>query len=232
MKKNSILFLLLASIFIFTNSAFAMVQVIQREIMDPSKNLKILIPQILGMENNIIQNNLNVDLEKYAREQADKHLNNIANVSLEYRLSRKRERPWENAFINGKFFVSYNNNNLFSIVQTFDTFPGNSRIEHFMRGTTANVKTGQVYKLMDLFLPEKDYKSAINEILNKNIETRSDKKFIKFTGITDEQDFYLEAENLVVFFGMYTLDKTSSDIIKFSIPFSSLTEYLDMEKFK
>lgn len=232
MKKNSLLFLLVVSIFIFASSASAMVQVMQREIIDPGKNLKIFIPQISGLENKESQTALNNDFEQYAREQTDKHLNNVANVSLEYKLSRKRERPWDNAFVNGRFVVTYNNNNLLSIMQSMDTFPGSSRIEHFMRGTTINAKTGQVYKLADLFLPEKDYKAVINEFINKNIETRNDKKFIKFTGITDEQDFYLEPENLIIIFGMYTLDKTSSDIMKFSIPISSLQDYWDQEKFK
>lgn len=232
MKKFSMMFLLLVGIFVFTNSASAMVQVIQREIIDPSRNVKILVPQILGMENTELQNALNIDLEEYAREQSDKHLNTIANLSLEYKLSRKKDRPWENAFIKGDFLVTYNSNNIFSITQNFDTFPGSARIEHFMRGITANTKTGQIYKLADLFLPDKDYKQAIDSILNKNIETRYDRKFIKFTGITEEQAFYLEQDNLIIFFGMYTLDKTSSDIMKFTIPISSLTDYLDMEKFK
>lgn len=232
MKRRSIIFLLLVSIFIFASSASAMVQVIQREINDPSKNLKISIPQILGMENIAMQSTWNSELEAYAREKSDHHLNAIANLSLEHKLSRKKGRPWEQGFIKGNFVVTYDNKNILSIVQVFDIFAGSSRIEHFMRGVTVNTTTGQQYKLADLFLPEKDYKQVIDNFLNENIATRNDKKFIKFTGITDEQEFYLEPENLVIFFGMYTLDKTSSDITKFSIPLSSLSEYLNQEKFK
>lgn len=229
MKKTGIVLslALAAGVFVFTNDALAMVQVTHKQIGNPENNVVAYLPEIVDMKNVAVQNSINENLKKYLTEslaEYNKHADEL------YAMEGKNINPsWKPTF-KGEYTVHCNNDKIFSVTQFNYSFTGGAHGMSYMHGVTADLQTGQIYKLSDLFIADKDYKQAINKIIEQEIAIRPDKDVISFTGITDEQSFYVEQSGIVVYFSLYEIAPYSSGFLKFHIPFNSLTDYLEFSK--
>lgn len=81
---------------------------------------------------------------------------------------------------------------------------------------------GKELLLNDLFKQDSDYKKIINEEIQKQIQQEPDKFYLDevevFSGIKEDQGFYIKDGKLFIYFGQYDIAPYSSGIIEFEIP--------------
>ncbi|MGL5150299.1 MAG: DUF3298 and DUF4163 domain-containing protein [Clostridium sp.] len=76
-------------------------------------------------------------------------------------------------------------------------------------------------RLADIFKSNYDYASVINNEIKKQILDNPDKYFQGsdgFNGIKENQNFYVEKDDIVIVFGLYEIAPYASGIIEFRIP--------------
>jgi len=89
-----------------------------------------------------------------------------------------------------------------------------------------DLTTGKEINLSDLFEEKNTYKKLINQEIQKQIKEDPDKFFPDevevFSGISENQPFYINDGKLIIYFGQYDIAPYSSGIIEFEIPSSVL----------
>jgi len=82
--------------------------------------------------------------------------------------------------------------------------------------------------LSDLFKDESNYRKVINEEIQKQIKEHPDEFYpdevAVFSGIGENQGFYIKDGKLVIYFGQYDIAPYSSGIIEFEIPRNILND--------
>ncbi|MDR1617041.1 MAG: DUF3298 domain-containing protein [Syntrophomonadaceae bacterium] len=94
--------------------------------------------------------------------------------------------------------------------------------------------TGKQIALSELFVPDFDYKQFINDIIKAEIQANPDNYFTEesslfFTEIAPEQQYYISANNLVIYFDLYEIAPYAAGIPEFTIPLADLQEKLAIE---
>lgn len=89
-----------------------------------------------------------------------------------------------------------------------------------------DLTTGKKIYLDDLFKKDGDYRKIINEEIQRQIKEDPDKFYPDevevFSGIKEDQAFYIKDGKLVIYFGQYEIGPYSSGIVEFEIPSSIL----------
>lgn len=89
-----------------------------------------------------------------------------------------------------------------------------------------DLATGKRLSLNDLFKEGSNYTEVINKEVQKQIQENPDIFFPDevelFSGIADDQSFYIKDGKLFIYFGQYDIAPYSSGIIEFEIPSSTL----------
>lgn len=120
----------------------------------------------------------------------------------------------------------FNNNGLLSIAVRYSSYTGGANGLEVQTGYTSKLKNGNLLKLSDLFETGFDYKKVIsNEILKQmkaNKENYFPEAITKFEQIKGDHPYYIENNNLVVFYGPFEIAPHVSGIPEFKIPFSML----------
>ena len=88
--------------------------------------------------------------------------------------------------------------------------------------------------MSDLFKKNIDYKTVINEEIRKQIEEliktdKQNKGVYEFEGISDKQKFYIQDDNLVVYFDLYEIAPYAAGIPKFIINIDKIDHILKPE---
>lgn len=125
--------------------------------------------------------------------------------------------------------VAYNQKGLLSIVFDDYLYMGGAHGGTERYGYTADIKTGRVFELNDLFRPEADYVSLLSAEVRKQIEAMGIEPLSPFTEIRSDQDFYIEKDSLVIYFQQYELMPYAYGFPEFRIPMASLTDVLAPE---
>lgn len=92
---------------------------------------------------------------------------------------------------------------------------------------TLNLITGRKYRLKDLFIPGSNYKAYLDRIIEGEIEEEDIPLIEDFPGITGNEVFYLEEENLVIVYQRYELTPGYYGVLEFEIPYEDLTLIID-----
>lgn len=170
------------------------------------------IPILQGIKNINVQNQINTsmesdviefkqELEEAAREQGEE--------------AEKHGKVFKPYVISNNYAITYNKNNIISISILYDEFIGGKH--SYIRATyNFNTETGKSLGLKDLFKPNIPYRDLINTEIKKQLIT---KKNIyppgaadRFKGIAEDQPFYLEDTNIVLFFGFNEIAPSISEI--------------------
>ena len=93
------------------------------------------------------------------------------------------------------------------------------------------MKNGEFLNLSDLFKDEVNYKEVINNEIRKQIEDMAQKDkenagVYQFTTISDNQKFYIQDDNIVIFFDLYEIAPYAAGIPEFKINIKSLNHIL------
>ena len=94
-----------------------------------------------------------------------------------------------------------------------------------------DMNTGKIYKLSDLFKPNSNYLQKLNAILKNKIAEKSkeaDSMLFpdQFTGIKDEEKFFLTKEKLNIFFTPYEIAAYAAGFPTFSIDYSEIKDII------
>ncbi len=94
------------------------------------------------------------------------------------------------------------------------------------RAYNIDLKSGELLPLAAMFKSGYDYKAVIEQEIKRQIALNSDVYFKGdqgFKGLNQEQGYYLEDENLVIYFGQYEIAPGVSGIPEFKIPLKLLS---------
>ena len=184
----------------------------------------------------------NKEVEKKINDMLRNEIMTFYNQSIEEAKSYLNNYPdTDNKFVaNTDFEIKKNSNNMLSIVVTYYKYSGGAHGEYNNVAYNVYMKNGQFLSLSDLFKKDTDYKGIINNEIRKQVENlvKQDKDNLgiyQFTSIKDDQKFYIQDDNIVVFFDLYEIAPYAAGIPEFRINkdiFNHILkdEYLDIFK--
>jgi len=128
-------------------------------------------------------------------------------IQQEIWLLYKLQNVGENQIIEmlGTFELKTNEKNVLSLTIDNYTFSGGAHGLTLQKGLTFDLKSGKLYQLKDLFLPNIPYVKTLSGIVNDQIESRNLPVFEKPVEITKNQYFYLADKCIVLFFQLYEI---------------------------
>jgi hypothetical protein len=124
--------------------------------------------------------------------------------------------------------ATYNANDFLSVTLTeYSYSEGAAHPMTILRAFTFNTKTGDHYELRPLFKKGSDFQSRINELIKNDLAQRDNRYFLEpFTGIDENQEFYLKDNSLIIYYQTYRYTAYAAGILEFAIPFSQLSDIL------
>lgn len=89
-------------------------------------------------------------------------------------------------------------------------------------------KAGKVITLADLFAENEDYKTVLNRTMQQMVENNKEEyqDLWEQPMITDNQGFYIQDGNLVIYYPPYELSYYARGFVEFSIPLKDIESYL------
>lgn len=93
-----------------------------------------------------------------------------------------------------------------------------------------NLDSGEFYSLEDLFKLGSDWKGRLNSIIQKMIDEDPQYNYVYkdgFKGINEGQNFYLDENNLYIYFQPYDIGPYAAGFITFKIPFSLIEDIME-----
>ena len=190
-------------------------------------NSSIKLPVFSNDKNQSILDEINARLEKNATD-INKELATIAeNDSKEAKKSNFEFRPYE-------LLVDYTihtvNEKVLSLTTLNYQYTGGAHGMSIKVPYNFDLTTGKEITLKDLFKEGTAYKNIIKEEIQKQIKSEPEKFFPDevelFSGIKDDQNFFIENDQLFIYFGQYDIAPYSSGIIEFEIPSSILKDVI------
>ncbi|UWD48634.1 DUF3298 and DUF4163 domain-containing protein [Clostridioides difficile] len=145
----------------------------------------------------------------------------------------------ENKFVaNVDFELKKNTDSALSIKVRYYTYSGGAHGYYQDIAYNVDMRTGKFLELMDLFKDNTKYKEVIDEKIKQQITEleKKDKENVgiyNFKGIKENQNFYLQDDNLVIYFDLYDITPYAAGIPEFSInkkliSYMLKSEYLDL----
>ncbi|WP_019120950.1 DUF3298 and DUF4163 domain-containing protein [Brevibacillus massiliensis] len=96
-----------------------------------------------------------------------------------------------------------------------------------LKAITADIHTGRIYRLQDLFKPGSDYVRRLSDLIRVQIRQRNIPLLNDFKGIRPDQDFYIADKSLVVYFQLYEMTPYYYGFPMFPISVYELQDILD-----
>lgn len=206
--------------------------------------------QTISNKNKYINSVINIPIIMTKNKSIEKNINdtirneimNFYNQSLEEAKEYVKNLSDEQSkFIaNTDFEVKKNSNNMLSIVVNYYKYSGGAHGDYKNIAYNVHMKDGKFLVLSDLFKENIDYKIVINNEIRKQIEAlvKKDKdnaNIYQFTTINDNQKFYVQDDNIVIFFDLYDIAPYAAGIPEFTINKSIFNhilkdEYIDIFK--
>ena len=193
------------------------------EINVENKYIKVNIkyPVIQEVSDKSIQNRLNEKFKKdvlYFKSEIEKQ------AVEAYNYSKNKGFPFMTYEVFIDFKVTFNKNNILSIPASYYSYTGGAHGFTIIRPYNINLTSGKEIKLKDIFKEGTDYKTIIkNEIIRQMKENPNEyfpEALNKIKSISDDQNFYLEDGNIIIYYGLYDIAPYASGIKEFKIPFS------------
>ncbi|MBF8983604.1 DUF3298 and DUF4163 domain-containing protein [Lutibacter sp. B2] len=200
----------------------------------------INIPSIKGLEDKKIEEKINKRFEKEAMDfktEMEKEGKEGLKDAKKYGYT---QRPY-----GADIYVEEykNEGDILSIYMLYYTYTGGAHGASNGVGYNIDLKTGELMNLKDLFRDGYDYKKAIDEKVKAQIDSNGQEIIAKgvaegqkeeamytpykgFTGISDNQTFYLKEDRLYICFGSYEIGCYAEGMPVFEIPLSEFEEDL------
>lgn len=175
-------------------------------------------PEVL----NFINSNVNEDIMEFKRQMEEAADENAEKAKL----AGKKVIPYD---ISNIYAITYNKNGIISVSIIYDELI-DGRHYYIRAPYNYDTSNGKSLSVLDLFNPGVNAKALINDQIMREIRTNPQNYFpgaIKnFKGIADDQPFYIDNNNLVLFFGFNEIAPVASQIPVISIPLSRFKDAL------
>ncbi|MFD2368758.1 DUF3298 domain-containing protein [Brevibacillus sp. GCM10020057] len=165
------------------------VTVLTRTITRP--NTTIYYPQLSGLANRQAEQQINRSL-----------LQTVQGLIHE----QQRVQTEGNTQMQGSYEIKNNQRGIFSA--TMNNYAYTPHMAHgmtFLGSVSADVDTGKLFALRDLFKPGSDYITVLSDNIKRQIKQRNIPTLGDFTTIKPDQDFYLADKTLVIYFQLYEI---------------------------
>ncbi|WP_051273128.1 stalk domain-containing protein [Desulfotruncus alcoholivorax] len=207
-------------------------KVTTRKIESTSATLKITaqIPVISGLQDTAWQKELNRQImDKFDKAKADM-AKNVQDYENYVKSNGRPPIPLE-------LFISYDQVTTGSVlslaVETYE-FTGGAHGMAWKDYYNIDTKNNRLLTLRDLFKENVDYKSIINREINRQIRLslqNGDGIYFEgdmgFKSVSDNQNYYIDGDNLVVCFGEYEIAPYAAGMPEIKIPLSLLKPNLN-----
>ncbi|GAB6181644.1 hypothetical protein JCM14036_29630 [Desulfotomaculum defluvii] len=162
----------------------------------------IIYPQVSGLKNQVAQQKINDAITRIVQRQIP------------------QEGCEVYAEIYGRYEVEVNKNGILSIKFNFYT------IRHMaangldvQKSITANLETGEIYQLHDLFKSNSHYRVTLNRIIDQQIKEKDINLLTPFPGVSDYDEYYLTEDSLVLYWQELEYTAHYLGTIEFVIPY-------------
>lgn len=133
----------------------------------------------------------------------------------------------------GDFNIKYFSNNLLVLeIEGYHYLLGAAHGMPYRKTPTIDLVTGKFYSLGDLFKRGVYWGGELNKIISDMIENDKQYEYVfkdQFKGIKEDQDFYVDNNNLYIYFQPYEIGPYSAGFITFKIPFSEIQEMINKD---
>lgn len=196
--------------------------------------VSITLPVVNGLTDIAYQEELN----NLIASRADKLKEEIMALALEYAQEAKENNYEIRQFqIYTEYELKTDSDQVLSFIVTNYTYTGgahgNTQVDYY----NINKKANKAIGLADLFVEGSDYVGRINNEVKKQIEIRSqegDEYFFEgewgFQTISENQDFYIKDDNIVICFAKYEIAPGVMGIPEFAISMDSLKDILKKQE--
>ena len=181
---------------------------------DDYVDVDVIIPQISGISNKSKEAQINKEIENWTLEWI-KDIRLIAKENFDTNV--KPLGPYE---ANARYEVK-NTRNPLSFYIDYYQFTGGAHGITTRKYYNIDKRSGEILKLNNLFKEKYDYASLINKQIQSEIDKNKDMYFTGkdgFQGIKDNQGFFIEGSNLVIFFAQYEIAPYAGGMPEFRIP--------------
>ena len=200
--------------------------------------------QTITKNNKYINSVINIPIIITENKELSKYINDeiTNNIMKFFNESQQQAKEYyenieevENKFVaNVDYDIKKNSDNILSIMIIYYKFAGGAHGDYEHVVYNIDMKNGKFISLSDLFKEKIDYKTVINEEIRKQIEDliktdKQNKGIYEFEGISDKQKFYIQDNNLVVYFDLYEIAPYAAGIPEFIINVNKIDHILKPE---
>ncbi len=189
-------------------------------------DVNLQIPIVSGLNHIAVQELLNNKLE----DDAIQFKNSIEKDAEEYyqeAASNEELHFWPYSAYTA-FSVAYNKNNTLSLTVDYYGYTGGAHGYTSRVAYNYDLISGEEIDLSDLFIGSFDFRSILNQEIKREIQQNQDIYFgediVSFSGIREDQPFYIDDDGIVIYFGLYEIAPYAAGIREFKIPFTLLEE--------
>ena len=140
------------------------------------------------------------------------------------------------SYINTEYSIDLNKNNILSLTVQFSQLAGLYNIT-YANSYNYDIEIGKKIKLNDIFKPNINYLDMINLNIKKELENRRElfedifeefklEDYLDKLSISNNQNFYIQNDGIVICFSSYELDPNVSELVEFKILFDDCRDYL------
>ena len=136
--------------------------------------------------------------------------------------------PNYQATVVGNYKTAYNEHGILSVVLEAYTFAGGAHGLTTRTAYTFDLFAGKTWSLKDLFKPGVDYVSILSRDVKKQMDERDLTSHLlnPFEAIAPNQDYYLQDDAIVIYFGLYEYFPYVFGIQEFPVLLASLRDVL------
>lgn len=182
---------------------------------NPNKDYLVYYPQIEGMKNRRVQLRVNNKLKQMSQVK-----NVPGNVQLE-------------SSYTGDFSVEFFRENL--LVLKLESYDYPFGAAHGMPSQIyphIDLISGSFYELKDLFKPGSNYVKVLSDIVGEQIKTDPQYNYVfpdAYKGIKPDQPFYVDENNLYLYFAPYEIAPFAAGFPTFKIPFKDIMTIINTQ---
>ncbi len=166
----------------------------------------------------------NKDIERKINQRITKDIMVFYNTAQKQAKEYHKDIPdVDNKFIaNAEFQIVKNTDGILSILIKYYKYSGGAHGYYENIAYNIDVENGNVLKLEEIFKENLDYKKVIDDEIRKQIDNLvtsnpENKGIYEFYGIKENQKFYLQDDNLVIYFDLYDIAPYAAGIPEFPI---------------
>lgn len=142
-------------------------------------------------------------------------------VSRDYFEDSGKVKPAFPYEVYSKYFITKDNNSIISFYNDFYEYLGGAHGITTRTSYTIDKKQEKLLTLKELFARGYDYTEVLNKEIKLEISKHPENYFDSgkvFTGINENQSFYIEDDNLVIYFQLYDIAPYVFGFPEFKIP--------------